>query len=133
MELILLKDFLICIEMFVASIAHILAFPIGPYKLDETLNWWSNIANAANVSDFNSEVSQHYNHFYAKVKNYVDTKKNGKSNQASSQNLNNDGDGEEEPCENSRLLTPENNEDYYGPYVTVISSVNSNNDLTEII
>ena len=122
--------------MFVASIAHILAFPIGPYKLDETLNWWSNIANAANVSDFNSEVSQHYNHFYSKVRNFVSSKKSQKGDQsATNQNLNvNGGDGEddEEPSESSRLLTPDNS-DYYGPYVTVVGSAANNAEITEII
>lgn len=54
--------------MFIASIAHIIAFPVSPYLIDERLNWLSNIANAANVSDLSYEVRSHYDHFYGKVK-----------------------------------------------------------------
>lgn len=68
-----LQDFLICIEMFIAAIAHVLAFPVTPYKIDHTDDrprpyWISNIANAANVSDFNSEVKEHLSHFQTRVK-----------------------------------------------------------------
>ena len=130
------KDFLICIEMFLAAIAHILAFPIGPYKLDETLNWWSNIANAANVSDFNSEVTQHYNHFYSKVKNYVSQKKRGNKNLSVNAGSSSGGDGVEEdsPSETSKLLTPDNENDFYDPrYEIVSTSATYSNEITEII
>lgn len=66
-----LQDFLICVEMFIASIAHIIAFPVTPYLIDERLNWLSNIANAANVSDLSYEVKSHYDIFYGKVKNAI--------------------------------------------------------------
>jgi hypothetical protein len=72
-----LQDFLICIEMFIASVAHILAFPVTPYKMHESLstnNWISNLGNAANVSDLHQEVKTHYNHFATKFKNAL-TKK----------------------------------------------------------
>jgi hypothetical protein len=62
--------------MFLASIAHIYAFPITPYKRDQTRSWWWNIANAANVSDFNSEVQIHANHFYGKIKTALSRKSN---------------------------------------------------------
>jgi len=128
-----LQDFLICIEMFLAAIAHIIAFPITPYKLDETLNWWSNIANAANVSDFNSEVSQHYNHFYTKVKSYVSKRRKRNTNQDTSAVPSN-GSEEDPPSESSRLLTSDNENDYYGPtYEIVSSSANYSNEITEII
>ena len=55
--------------MFVASIAHMLAFPVGPYKTQSTSNWLSNIASVANVSDLHYEVTSHYNHFSVKVRN----------------------------------------------------------------
>ena len=59
--------------MFIAAIAHILAFPVTPYKIDHADDrprpyWVSNIANAANVSDFNSEVKEHLSHFQTRVK-----------------------------------------------------------------
>jgi hypothetical protein len=62
--------------MFFASLAHIYAFPITPYKRDQTQSWWWNIANAANVSDFNSEVQIHANHFYDKLKTALSRKSN---------------------------------------------------------
>lgn len=64
------KDFLICIEMFLASIAHMLAFPATPYKTSSSSNWAiiSNIANAANITDLHEEVSSHYGHFHNQVK-----------------------------------------------------------------
>lgn len=73
-----LQDFFICIEMFIASIAHIVAFPVTPYLIDERLNWLSNIANAANVSDLSYEVRSHYDHFYGKVKSVL---KKGRSSE----------------------------------------------------
>lgn len=65
-----LQDFLICIEMFVAAVAHILAFPATPYIIErqDRHNWVSNIANAANVSDFNTEVKEHLSHFSTRVR-----------------------------------------------------------------
>lgn len=54
--------------MFIASVAHILAFPVSPYRRAERLNWLLNIANAANPSDLHSEVRQHYNHLYGRVR-----------------------------------------------------------------
>lgn len=54
--------------MFIASVAHILAFPVTPYRRAERLNWILNIANAANVSDLHSEVAHHYNHLYGRVR-----------------------------------------------------------------
>ena len=122
--------------MFLAAIAHILAFPITPYKLDETLNWWSNIANAANVSDFNSEVSQHYNQFYTKVKSYVrNRKKRNNNNNNNNQETSGIEESEEDlPSESSRLLTSDNENDLYGPkYEIVSSSANYSNEITEII
>lgn len=80
--------------MFVASIAHILAFPITPYKLDQTQTWWWNIAHAANPSDFNSEVQIHANHFYGKLRTAL---ANRRSRSASVVNLAED--------ENARLLS----------------------------
>ncbi len=49
--------------MFLAAIAHILAFPAKPYMIeepDESPSLWSNIAHAANVSDFHSDVRDHW-------------------------------------------------------------------------
>lgn len=66
-----LQDFLICIEMFLASVAHVLAFPVKPYETessDPPNHWISNLGNAANVSDLHFEVKSHYNHFADKVK-----------------------------------------------------------------
>lgn len=54
--------------MFIASVAHILAFPVTPYRRAERLNWLLNIANAANPSDLHSEVRHHYNHLYGRVR-----------------------------------------------------------------
>ncbi len=54
--------------MFIASVAHILAFPVEPYRRAEHLNWLLNIASAANVSDLHSEVRHHYNHLYGRVR-----------------------------------------------------------------
>jgi hypothetical protein len=54
--------------MFIFSIAHCLAFPVKPYELEETLNVWPNIANAANVSDFHSDVKEQFVHFKNKCK-----------------------------------------------------------------
>lgn len=54
--------------MFVASIAHMIAFPVEPYKTQENSNWISNIVSAANVSDLHHEVTSHYNEFHGKVK-----------------------------------------------------------------
>lgn len=87
-----LQDFLICVEMFIASIAHIFAFPVAPYLINERLNWLSNIANAANVSDLSYEVKSHYDHFYGKVKSAL---KKGRSSETVSN---------EDANENTRLL-----------------------------
>lgn len=56
--------------MFLASIAHMLAFPATPYKTSGSSNWAiiSNIANAANITDLHEEVSSHYGHFHSQVK-----------------------------------------------------------------
>lgn len=54
--------------MFIASVAHIVAFPVSPYRRAERLNWLLNIANAANVSDLHSEVRHHYNHLAVRVR-----------------------------------------------------------------
>lgn len=54
--------------MFIASVAHILAFPVQPYRRAERLNWLRNIVNAANVSDLHTEVRHHCNHFYGRVR-----------------------------------------------------------------
>lgn len=84
--------------MFLASIAHILAFPITPYKVDDQrLNWMLNIANAANVSDLHFEVKIHYEHFYSKVKNAF------KKNDSNRMIVNKPGD-DGDPDENTRLL-----------------------------
>lgn len=53
-----LQDFLICLEMFVASMAHILAFPVQPYRRAERLNWLRNIAEAVNTLTVTSFVVQ---------------------------------------------------------------------------
>lgn len=63
-----LQDFLICIEMFIAAIAHMLAFPVDMYKTDSSTHWISNIANAANVSDLGYEVTSHVGHFHGQMK-----------------------------------------------------------------
>ena len=89
-----LQDFLICIEMFIASIAHIVAFPVTPYLIDHRLNWLSNIANAANVSDLSYEVKSHYDHFYGKVKSALNRAR-------SSETVINSN---EDPDENTRLV-----------------------------
>ncbi len=99
-----LQDFLICIEMFVASIAHILAFPVKPYKVQQPLNWWSNIANAGNLSDLHSEVSTHYQHFYVKVSGLF-KKSQSSINSSSCRNLDDCNDSSsDEANENTRLL-----------------------------
>ena len=56
--------------MFLASIAHMLAFPATPYKQEARSNWAiiSNIANAANIADLRQEVSSHYGQFHSQVK-----------------------------------------------------------------
>ena len=86
--------------MFIASIAHILAFPITPYKMDQTQSWWWNIANAANVSDFNTEVQIHANHFYGKLKTAV-SRKSDSNLSNSEQNARRSDSG---PTEDTRLL-----------------------------
>jgi hypothetical protein len=99
-----LQDFLICIEMFVASIAHILAFPVKPYKVEQPLNWWSNIANAGNLSDLHSEVSTHYQHFYVQVSGLF-KKSQSSINSSSVRNLDDcDDTSSDEANENTRLL-----------------------------
>lgn len=54
--------------MFLASIAHMLAFPVDPYRTDSSTNWIWNIASAANVSDLHYEVAEHYSHFHGKMR-----------------------------------------------------------------
>lgn len=92
-----LQDFLICIEMFVASVAHVLAFPVTPYiNTDSTRaqnHWITNLGNAANVSDLHQEVKTQYNHFADKVKRVLKNKRQIKLD-------NND----ENADENSKLL-----------------------------
>ena len=67
-----LQDFLICIEMFVASVAHVLAFPVKPYMTQnsniQSNHWISNLGNAANVSDLHHEVKSQVNHFADKLR-----------------------------------------------------------------
>lgn len=53
--------------MFIAAIAHLLAFPVTPYRLEITQSWWRNILNAANVSDVHSDVVEHCKHIGSKV------------------------------------------------------------------
>ncbi len=93
------KDFLICIEMFLASLGHIWAFPVTPYKADQMHNWWWNIANAANVSDFHGEVQDHYNHFRGRIRQALENRKSGVYSKRSSV-----VNEVEEPNENTRLL-----------------------------
>jgi len=54
--------------MFVASIAHMLAFPVDAYQTSESSNWIWNIASAANVMDLHADVAEHYTHFHGKVR-----------------------------------------------------------------
>lgn len=73
-----LQDFLICIEMFIASVAHVLAFPVKPYIMTEITqpnHWISNLGNAANVSDLHHEVKSHVNHFADKLRKALQSKK----------------------------------------------------------
>ena len=88
--------------MFLASLAHIWAFPVTPYKADQMHNWWWNIANAANVSDFHGEVQDHYNHFKGRIRQVLEKRKSGVFSQRSSL-----VDEDEEPNENTRLLDEE--------------------------
>lgn len=109
--------------MFVASIAHILAFPVAPYKQDQLSNWWSNIRHAANVSDFNSEVKTHYDHFYSKFRGAF--RKNGTTSREAENN------NDIEPDENSKLL---GDADEYGPYTNPqVANSNSTDSITVII
>lgn len=86
--------------MFLASIAHILAFPITPYKVeDQRLNWLSNIANAANPSDLSFEIKSHYTHLYVKIKS--------KLRKTDSKNLAINQMDDDEPDENTKLLSDE--------------------------
>jgi hypothetical protein len=64
------KDFIICIEMFAAAIAHIIAFTHKPYKLENIRNssWWRNLLNAANISDVHSDVVEHCKNIGSKVR-----------------------------------------------------------------
>jgi hypothetical protein len=62
-----LKDFIICIEMLIAAVAHLLAFNVKPYRLETQQNWWRNILNAANISDVHSEVAEHCKHIGSRV------------------------------------------------------------------
>lgn len=63
-----LQDFLICIEMFFAAIAHTLAFPAHPYTTESRTNWAWNIASAANVMDLHADVAEHYTHLHGKIR-----------------------------------------------------------------
>lgn len=83
--------------MFIASVAHVLAFPVDPYKIPERQNWLVNIASAANVSDLHSEVRQHYQNFFGKIKNSV-----GNTRVKNNENKTNDTI---EPDDNTNLLS----------------------------
>lgn len=100
-----LQDFLICIEMFIASVAHILAFPVAPYRRAERLNWLLNIANAANVSDLHSEVRHHYNHLSSRVKGALRRSKT--TPVVSSTATTSRTQSESDPDENTGLLSDE--------------------------
>jgi hypothetical protein len=65
-----LQDFAICIEMFIAALAHIFAFSHKPYKRELMSNerWWRSLLQAANVSDVHSDVIGHVRHIGSKVK-----------------------------------------------------------------
>jgi len=92
--------------MFLASLAHIWAFPVTPYKADQMHNLWWNIANAANVSDFHGEVQDHYNHFKGRIRQVLEKRKSGVLSQPSS-----NVDEDEEPNENTRLLDEQHTSD----------------------
>jgi hypothetical protein len=99
--------------MFLASIAHIYAFPVTPYKRDQTRSWWWNIANAANVSDFNSEVQNHANQFYDKLRTVLSRKSRSSMLEGEEDDRLIGGDGEEreEPGEDSSQLLINVNEE----------------------
>lgn len=65
-----LQDFAICIEMFIAAVAHLFAFSHKPYKREMISNerWWRNLLQAANVSDVHSDVIGHVRQIGSKVK-----------------------------------------------------------------
>jgi Organic solute transporter Ostalpha len=62
-----LQDFLICVEMFLAAIAHKYSFPHKPYHLNvpyymdtRSGNWFSRFAAMWDISDVQQDVSEHF-------------------------------------------------------------------------
>jgi hypothetical protein len=103
--------------MFVASIAHVFAFPVTPYKIDEPRNWIWNIAHAANPSDFNSEVKIHANHFYGKIRTVLSKS----SRNSLSENRSGSAIGDSE--EHTKLLC-----DSEGPFLVSQTNVHRRNE-----
>jgi hypothetical protein len=62
-----LQDFLICVEMFIAAIAHKYSFPHTPYHINvpyyvdtQSGNWFSRFAAMWDISDVQQDVSEHF-------------------------------------------------------------------------
>lgn len=141
-----LQDFLICIEMFVASVAHILAFPVTPYKNNETSqaqsHWISNLGNAANVSDLHHEVKSHYNHFADKLKRALKSKKqnakleNNDANATENSKLLVDIDDETENQANRKRYDDDDDDellDDIGPKPSIDSTNTNQGEITILI
>jgi hypothetical protein len=130
-----LQDFLICIEMFVASVAHVLAFPVKPYMTQnaniQSNHWISNLGNAANVSDLHHEVKSQVNHFADKLRKALKSK--SQTDQPESVAA--------IPNERTSLLLPENDDDDEllddigpRPSADILSNTNINqNEITIVI
>lgn len=62
-----LQDFLICVEMFIAAIAHKYSFPHEPfhinipnYTVDANRTWFQSCWAMCNMSDVQADVTEHF-------------------------------------------------------------------------
>jgi len=121
--------------MFVASVAHVLAFPVKPYMTQnaniQSNHWISNLGNAANVSDLHHEVKSQVNHFADKLRKALKSK--SQTDQPESVAA--------IPNERTSLLLPENDDDDEllddigpRPSADILSNTNINqNEITIVI
>ncbi|KAK3100568.1 hypothetical protein FSP39_021944 [Pinctada imbricata] len=68
-----IQDFLICIEMFIAAIAHYYSFSHKPFINPESQNtdWWTSFRSMWDVSDMRDDVIEHVTIIGNKVKKTV--------------------------------------------------------------
>ncbi|XP_055859277.1 transmembrane protein 184C isoform X1 [Episyrphus balteatus] len=64
---LMLQNFLICIEMFIAAVAHIYSFPHHPFHVNlpqywnnPSTNWFSACLSMIDISDMQEDVSEHF-------------------------------------------------------------------------